>query len=44
MLARTIAIILILVIAFIFAIIGLTIEREEKKIKKKINIFKIIKK
>jgi len=40
MLARTIAIGLILIVALILAAIGLTIEKKEKKIKKKFNIFK----
>lgn len=40
MLARTIAIGLILVVAIILAIIGLTIEEKEKTIKKKFKIFK----
>lgn len=37
MLARTIAIFLILIAALILALIGLTIEGKEKKMKKKIN-------
>jgi|GEM_PF-5910026 len=40
MLARTIAIGLILIAALILAAIGLTIEKKEKAVKKKFNIFK----
>lgn len=40
MLARIIAISFILILALILAVIGLTIEKKEKAVKKKFNIFK----